>query len=88
MNNEIAKALNALSVKINELARRIDVFFNSRCDTNKEYIGDNTSGIIDLANVSSEFDGAITEMAELLSEQDVAITELAETINSLVNKEE
>ena len=62
MNKETAKAINTLSVKLNEMTQRLDTFINMRCNniTVNNNITDN--GLIELANIINEHDKTIKEL--------------------------
>ena len=62
MDKETAKAINTLSVKLNEMTQRLDTFINMRCNniTANNNITDN--GLIELANIINEHDKTIKEL--------------------------
>ena len=62
MDKETAKAINTLSIKLNEITRRLDTFINMRCIniTANNNITDN--GLIELANIINEHDKTIKEL--------------------------
>lgn len=68
MDAETARAINALSKKVNDLTRRLDSYLGSRCDQNAEEISLADDGIMDIANVVSSHEEAITELAAIVSE--------------------
>lgn len=68
MDSETAKAINSLSKKVNDIARRLDSFLGSRCDKNVEEIRIADGGIMDMANIISAHDEAITELANIVSD--------------------
>ncbi len=68
MDEEIAKALRELSEKINDVQRKIDRYFNNRCDNNAENIALVDCGIMDMAGEVSVHDEAIKELANVVSD--------------------
>ena len=68
MDAETARAINALSKKVNDLTRRLDLYLGSRCDQNAEEINLADGGIMDMANIISSHDEAIAELAEIVSD--------------------
>lgn len=68
MDAETAKALNSLSQKINNIDRKLDEYFNHRCDKSDEDISVNNGGITEIGDVVSAHDGAIEELAMLISD--------------------
>ena len=67
MDAETAKALKSLSEKINAVDRKIDKYFGNRCDQNAEEISVADGGIVEMADIISAHDEAITELATLVS---------------------
>lgn len=74
MNKEIAKAINAVSKKINYLTQRIDNILGNRCDENKESIAESEKSITNLDLQNLETEQAFTDM-------DLRILELEEKVN-------
>ena len=72
MDAETAKAINAISKKVNDLARRLDEHLGNRCDQNAEEISLADGGIMDMANIISSHDEAITELAAIVSDLSTA----------------
>lgn len=68
MDAETARAINALSKKVNDLTRRLDSYLGSRCDQNAEEISVADGGIMDMAYIISSHDEAIAELAEIVSD--------------------
>ena len=62
MDKETAKAINTLSIKLNEITQRLDTFINMRCNniTANNITTDN--GLIELANIINEHDKTIKEL--------------------------
>lgn len=68
MNKETARALNALSNKINAIDEKLDAYFNRRCDKSDSEIAVNNGGITEIGDVVSTHDGAIEELAAIISD--------------------
>lgn len=68
MDKETAKALNALSRKINAIDEKLDAYFNRRCDKSDDGIAVNNGGITEIGEIISAHDGAIEELAMMVSE--------------------
>ncbi len=62
MTKEVAKAINAVSVKINEISRNIDNFFGQRCDTNAKSIIAAEQSLTDMDLQSIETEQTLTDM--------------------------
>ena len=65
--SEIFKAINNVSKKVNEIQKRLDDHLGYRCDTNEENIEVTDEGLIDVADIVSSHDEAITELASIVS---------------------
>lgn len=74
MNREIAKAINTLSKKLNDVARTLDNVLGSKCDENKESITVSEQNITNLDLQSLETEQAFTDI-------DLRITELEAKAN-------
>lgn len=68
MDAEIAKAINRLSEKINNVQKRIDQYFENRCDQSAESISLTDGGIMDMAEIVSTHEEAIKELAGIISD--------------------
>jgi hypothetical protein len=68
MDMETAKAINAVSNKVNDMAKRLDDFFNMRADKNAEGVADSQNATCEL---SEEVDERITDI-------EIALCELSE----------
>lgn len=68
MDMETARAINAVSNKVNDVARRLDEYFNMRTDENKQ-------GVIDAQNATCELS---EEVDERISDIENALCELSE----------
>lgn len=68
MDKNTAKAINEVSKKVNDIQRRLDAFFNDRCDENKESVNITDGGVIDIAELLSLHNDAIIELADIVSE--------------------
>lgn len=64
---KIYVTINELSKKVNNIQSMIDVYFGYRCDVNEESIEITDGGLIDVADVLSSHDEAITELASIVS---------------------
>ena len=69
MDKEIAKAINTLSKKINEITKSLDTMFNKKYDENKEDIisAEQTLTDMDLQNIETE---------QIITDMDLRILEL------------
>lgn len=69
MDKEIAKAINTLSKKTNEIIKSLDTMFNKKCDENKEDIisAEQTLTDMDLQNIETE---------QIITDMDLRILEL------------
>lgn len=74
MTKEIAKAINTLSKKLNDVARTLDNVLGSKCDKNKESITVSEQNITNLDLQSLETEQAFTDI-------DLRITELEAKAN-------
>lgn len=97
MTKEIAKAINTVSKKVNEIQKKIDSYFTNRCEDNEISINDNSDCIIELGEMSNSTDECSEEIAEIVSDNADSLMELGEYIASLeerisalenINKEE
>lgn len=64
---EIMREIAEISKKISEVERKLDNYFVSLHETNKENIETNSGGLVDIASVVSSQDEAITELANLVA---------------------
>ena len=62
MDAETAKAINAVSKKVNEITQRLDTFINMRCNNITTYNNITDNGLIELANIINEHDKTIKEL--------------------------
>ena len=74
MTKEIAKAINTLSKKLNDVTRMLDNVLGSKCDENKESITASEQNITNLDLQSLETEQAFTDI-------DLRITELEAKAN-------
>lgn len=74
MTKEIAKAINTLSKKLNDVTRTLDNVLGSKCDKNKESIIVSERNITNLDLQSLETEQAFTDI-------DLRITELEAKAN-------
>lgn len=72
MDAETAKAINAVSKKMNQVDRKLDRFISLLCAKNAEEINVADGGIMEIADIISAHDEAITELATLVSELSAA----------------
>lgn len=73
MDRETAKAINNISNKLNEVERKLDMFFNQKCDTNAENIEINTDTIATVMEVvlptqSDTLDGVADTLDTLMTD--------------------
>ena len=68
MDMETARAINAVSNKVNDVARRLDEYFGIRTDENKQ-------GVVDAQNATCELS---EEVDERISDIENALCELSE----------
>ena len=76
MNNDIYKAINNVSNKVNEMSQKLDSFFNARTDTNASNIGLNAGGIDGLGEVADINAGAVDGLATALDEVATALDDV------------
>lgn len=69
MTKEIAKAINHVSKKVNEMGGRSDRYFNQRCDENKE-------AIITAEQTITDMDLVMIESEQQMTDMDLRIMEL------------
>lgn len=67
MDKDTARAINALSNKINAIDQKLDAYFNHRCDKSDENISVNGGGITEIGDIVSTHDGAIEELAMMVA---------------------
>lgn len=73
MDRETAKAINNISNKLNEVERKLDMFFNQKCGTNTENIEINTDTIATVMEVvlptqSDTLDGVADTLDTLMTD--------------------
>ena len=68
MDNEVAKALNELSKKINAIQLQLDRYFSIKHEENLTDIKLSENGLLEVAEMVSSHDEAISELAEMVSE--------------------
>lgn len=68
MDAEVAKALNKILKRLNEVELKMEQFLLSKYHENKESINLTEVGIMDVADVLSVHDEAIEELAEIVAE--------------------
>jgi methyl-accepting chemotaxis protein len=85
--NEIFKAINAVSNKVNHVSQQLDAFTLQKHKENKDIIDENESGMVEIAEMASNGDDALAEIADLINEQSEAICELAEVVTNLIEKQ-
>lgn len=69
MTKEIAKAINDVSKKLNDMGSKSDRYFNQRCDENKE-------AIITAEQTITDMDLAMIESEQQMTDMDIRILEL------------
>ena len=69
--NEIFKAINAVSCKVNDVSQKLDEVMQMLNASANEKISVNSGGIDGLADMVSAHDGAIDDLATLISELEV-----------------
>lgn len=65
---QMYQAINAVSQKVNTISRQLDGFTLIKHKENSDRIGDDESGIVDVADLVSEQNDAILELADIVSE--------------------
>ena len=68
--NEIFKAINAVSCKVNDVSQKLDEVMHILNASANEKISVNSGGIDGLADMVSTHDGAIEDLATLISEME------------------
>ena len=68
MDNEVAKALNELSKKINSIQLQLDRYFTIKHEENLTDIKLSENGLLEVAEMVSSHDEAISELAGIVSE--------------------
>ena len=68
MDIEVAKALNELSKKINAIQLQLDRYFSIKHEENLTDIKLSENGLLEVAEMVSSHDEAISELAEMVSE--------------------
>ena len=68
MDKETAKAINELSKKINAIQLQLDRYFTMKHEENLADIKLSENGLLEVAEMVSLHDGAISELAEMVSE--------------------
>ena len=69
--NEIFKAINAVSCKVNDVSQKLDEVMQILNASANEKISVNSGGIDGLADMVATHDGAIEELATIVSELEV-----------------
>ena len=69
--NEIFKAINAVSCKVNDVSQKLDEVMQMLNANANEKITVNSGGIDGLADMVSAHDGAIEELATMVAEMEV-----------------
>ena len=69
--NEIFKAINAVSCKVNDVSQKLDEVMQMLNASANEKISVNSGGIDGLADMVATHDGAIEELATMVAEMEV-----------------
>ena len=69
--NEIFKAINAVSCKVNDVSQKLDEVMQMLNASANEKISVNSGGIDGLADMVATHDGAIEELATMVAELEV-----------------
>ena len=69
--NEIFKAINAVSCKVNDVSQKLDEVMQMLNASANEKISVNSGGIDGLADMVATHDGAIEELATIVAELEV-----------------
>ena len=69
--NEIFKAINAVSCKVNDVSQKLDEVMQMLNASANEKISVNSGGIDGLADMVDTHDGAIEELATIVAEMEV-----------------
>ena len=68
MDIEVAKAINELSKKINSIQLQLDRYFTMKHEENLTDIKLSENGLLEVAEMISSHDEAISELAGIISE--------------------
>lgn len=68
MDIEVAKAINELSKKINSIQLQLDRYFTMKHEENLTDIKSSENGLLEVAEMISSHDEAISELAGIVSE--------------------
>ena len=68
--NEIFKAINAVSCKVNDVSQKLDEVMQMLNASANEKISVNSGGIDGLADMVATHDGAIEELATMVAEME------------------
>ena len=69
--NEVFKAINAVSCKVNDVSQKLDEVMQILNASANEKISVNSGGIDGLADMVATHDGAIEELATMVAEMEV-----------------
>ena len=69
--NEIFKAINAVSCKVNDVSQKLDEVMQMLNASTNEKISVNSGGIDGLADMVATHDGAIEDLATIVAELEV-----------------
>ena len=69
--NEIFKAINAVSCKVNDVSQKLDEVMQVLNASANEKISVNSGGIDGIADMVATHDGAIEELATMVAEMEV-----------------
>ena len=69
--NEIFKAINAVSCKVNDVSQKLDEVMQMLNASANEKISVNSGGIDGIADMVATHDGAIEELATIVAEMEV-----------------
>lgn len=67
MDAEVAKAINNVSKRLNEVERQLEQFLLGKHEENKTSIETTDGGVAELADLISVHDDAIAELAEIVA---------------------
>lgn len=67
MDAEVAKAINNVSKRLNEVESRLDQFFMEKHNESTKSIETTDGGLVEVADLVSAHDDAIVELAELIA---------------------
>lgn len=65
MDIEVSKAINAVSIKVNNIERKLEEYLLGKHEENKEHIGITDGGLTDIAEILDEHDRAIKELSAI-----------------------